>query len=132
MDSVPAVLAVTRDPFIVYSSNLFAILSLRALYFTIAGFLPRVYYLQTGIAATLVFVGLKMIASEHIRSHFVADVFAGCRGNYGGDRGCLVDAGQTPRCSPAAGVKLLAAKEGRPGSDGAGRRGGCGCPDGRG
>jgi tellurite resistance protein TerC len=67
MDSVPAVLAVTRDPFIVYSSNLFAILSLRALYFTIAGFLPRVYYLQKGIAATLIFVGLKMIASEHIR-----------------------------------------------------------------
>jgi tellurite resistance protein TerC len=67
VDSVPAVLAVTRDPFIVYSSNLFAILGLRALYFTIAGFLPRVYYLQTGIAATLMFVGLKMIASEHIR-----------------------------------------------------------------
>ena len=67
VDSVPAVLAVTRDPFIVYSSNLFAILSLRALYFTIAGILPRVYYLHMGIAATLVFVGLKMIASEHFR-----------------------------------------------------------------
>jgi tellurite resistance protein TerC len=65
VDSVPAVLAVTRDPFIVYSSNLFAILSLRALYFTIAGILPRVYYLHIGIAATLVFVGLKMMASEH-------------------------------------------------------------------
>lgn len=67
VDSVPALLAVTRDPFIVYSSNLFAILSLRALYFTIAGILPRVDYLHMGIAATLVFVGLKMIASEHFR-----------------------------------------------------------------
>jgi len=67
VDSVPAVLAVTRDPFIVYSSNLFAILGLRALYFTMAGSLPRVYYLQRGIAATLMFVGLKMIASEHFR-----------------------------------------------------------------
>jgi len=67
VDSVPAVLAVTRDPFVVYSSNLFAILGLRALYFTIARFLPRIYYLQTGIAATLLFMGLKMVASEFIR-----------------------------------------------------------------
>ncbi len=62
-DSVPAVLAITRDPFIVLTSNVFAILGLRALYFLLAGSMSRVRYLQTGLAAILVFVGGKMLVT---------------------------------------------------------------------
>ena len=61
-DSVPAVFAITRDPFIVLTSNVFAILGLRALYFLLAGSLRHVRYLQTGLAVVLVFVGGKMLA----------------------------------------------------------------------
>ena len=65
VDSVPAVLAITRDTFIVYSSNVFAILGLRALYFALADILPRFRFLHQGLAAIIIFVGTKMIASEH-------------------------------------------------------------------
>jgi tellurite resistance protein TerC len=64
VDSVPAVLAITRNPFIVYSSNAFAILGLRAMYFALADLLPRFRFLHQGLAAILVFVGAKMIFSE--------------------------------------------------------------------
>src|SRR6204780_819601 len=64
VDSVPAVLAITRDTFIVYSSNVFAILGLRALYFALADILPRFRFLHQGLAAILVFVGAKMTLSE--------------------------------------------------------------------
>jgi tellurite resistance protein TerC len=64
VDSVPAVLAITRNTFIVYSSNVFAILGLRALYFALAGVLPRFRFLHQGLAAILVFVGAKMTLSE--------------------------------------------------------------------
>jgi tellurite resistance protein TerC len=64
VDSVPAVLAITRDTFIVYSSNAFAILGLRALYFALADILPRFRYLHQGLAAILIFVGAKMVASD--------------------------------------------------------------------
>jgi len=64
VDSVPAVLAITRNAFIVYSSNVFAILGLRALYFALADLLPRFRFLHQGLAATLVFVGAKMTLSE--------------------------------------------------------------------
>jgi tellurite resistance protein TerC len=64
VDSIPAILAVTRDPFLVFSSNAFAILGLRALYFMLAGMMDRFVYLKVGLAAVLVFVGLKMVASE--------------------------------------------------------------------
>lgn len=63
IDSIPAIFAVTRDPFIVYSSNVFAILGLRALFFLLAGMLDRFYYLQAGVALILVFVGFKMVLS---------------------------------------------------------------------
>ena len=63
IDSIPAVFAVTRDPFVVYSSNLFAILGLRALFFVLAGALDRFHYLKPGVALILVFVGVKMVAS---------------------------------------------------------------------
>ncbi|MGB0034222.1 MAG: TerC family protein [Candidatus Acidiferrales bacterium] len=66
VDSVPAVLAITRDTFIVYSSNAFAILGLRALYFALAEVLPRFRFLHQGLAAILIFVGAKMIMSDHM------------------------------------------------------------------
>ena len=61
LDSIPAVFAVTTDPFIVFSSNLFAILGLRSLYFLLAGLLVRFVYLKTGLAALLVFAGVKIL-----------------------------------------------------------------------
>ena len=61
IDSIPAIFAITRDPFIVYSSNIFAILGLRALYFVLAGMMDRFEYLKPGVAVILVFVGLKMV-----------------------------------------------------------------------
>ena len=63
IDSIPAIFAVTRDPFLVYSSNVFAILGLRALYFVLAGMLDKFVYLKPGISFILVFVGVKMTLS---------------------------------------------------------------------
>ena len=65
-DSVPAVLGITKDPFIVYSSNIFAILGLRAMYFLIAGMMTRLRYLNVGLAAILGFIGLKMLIEDLI------------------------------------------------------------------
>ncbi len=64
VDSIPAILAITTDPFIVYSSNLFAIMGLRALFFALAGVIKRFHYIHYGLAAILAFVGLKMIVSD--------------------------------------------------------------------
>lgn len=61
VDSVPAVLAITTDPFIVYTSNVFAILGLRSMFFALAGVMNRFAYLHYGLAAVLVFVGAKML-----------------------------------------------------------------------
>ena len=61
VDSIPAVFGITRDPFIVYTSNVFAILGLRALYFLLAGVLDKFQYLKIGLALVLIFVGAKMI-----------------------------------------------------------------------
>jgi len=61
VDSIPAVLAITRDPFIVYTSNIFAILGLRSLYFALAGVMNLFHHLHYGLSAILVFVGAKMI-----------------------------------------------------------------------
>ncbi|HKO16490.1 MAG TPA: TerC/Alx family metal homeostasis membrane protein, partial [Gemmatimonadaceae bacterium] len=63
-DSIPAVFGVTRDPFLVYTSNLLAVLGLRSLYFLVAGFLPRLRYLHYGLAVVLAFVGAKMLAAD--------------------------------------------------------------------
>ncbi len=63
VDSIPAIFGVTRDPFIVFTSNIFAILGLRALYFLLHDFMGRFYYLKHGLGLVLVFVGLKMLAS---------------------------------------------------------------------
>jgi tellurite resistance protein TerC len=61
VDSIPAIFAVTDDPFIVFTSNIFAILGLRSLYFVISGYLAELRYLKPGLAAVLVFVGAKML-----------------------------------------------------------------------
>ncbi|NJM07852.1 TerC family protein [Candidatus Gracilibacteria bacterium] len=64
IDSIPAIFAVTRDPFIVYTSNVCAILGLRSLYFLLAGVMDKFYYLRLGLAAILTFVGVKMLTPE--------------------------------------------------------------------
>jgi tellurite resistance protein TerC len=66
VDSIPAIFAVTRDPFIVYSSNVFAILGLRALFFVLAGMMDRFRYLKPAVAAILVFVGVKMLLGHYV------------------------------------------------------------------
>ena len=63
VDSIPAVFAVSRDPFIVFTSNIFAILGLRSLYFLLAGVMNKFRYLKLGLAAVLLFVGAKMLLS---------------------------------------------------------------------
>jgi tellurite resistance protein TerC len=64
VDSIPAIFAVTEDPFIVYTSNIFAILGLRALYFLLAGVVHKFHYLKLGLSVVLVFVGAKMLATD--------------------------------------------------------------------
>jgi tellurite resistance protein TerC len=66
VDSIPAIFAITQDPFIVYTSNICAILGLRSLYFLLAGLMNRFIYLRTGLALVLGFVGLKMITAEFL------------------------------------------------------------------
>ena len=61
VDSIPAIFAVTQDPFIVYTSNVFAILGLRALYFLLADVIDKFRYLKFGLSAVLVFIGIKMV-----------------------------------------------------------------------
>ena len=72
VDSIPAILAVSRDPFIVYSSNVFAILGLRALYFALAGLMKLFHYLHYGLAAVLVLVGIKMILNHHFEAEIIS------------------------------------------------------------
>jgi len=67
IDSIPAVFAITQDPFIAYTSNICAILGLRSLYFLLAGLMERFVYLRTGLALVLGFVGVKMITADYIR-----------------------------------------------------------------
>lgn len=64
IDSVPAVIAVSRDPFVVYTSNIFAILGLRALYFAASTILPLFHYIHYGLAFVLAFIGFKMLVSN--------------------------------------------------------------------
>ncbi len=78
VDSIPAILAITLDPFIVYSSNVFAILGLRALYFAIAGLIQLFHHLNYGLSVILVFVGVKMLVSSffHIPSLIALGIIA--------------------------------------------------------
>jgi tellurite resistance protein TerC len=67
IDSIPAIFAVTNDPFLVYSSNVFAILGLRALFFVLAGAMDRFHYLKVGISSILIFIGIKMAVSGWLK-----------------------------------------------------------------
>lgn len=67
VDSIPAILAITLDPFIVYTSNVFAILGLRSLYFALAGIMPLFHHLNYGLAAILAFVGAKMMLVDFFK-----------------------------------------------------------------
>jgi tellurite resistance protein TerC len=64
VDSIPAIFAVTTDPFIVYTSNVFAILGLRSLYFALSGVMDKFHYLKTGLGVVLTFVGVKMLLAH--------------------------------------------------------------------
>jgi tellurite resistance protein TerC len=64
VDSIPAIFAVTLDPFIVYTSNVFAIMGLRSLYFVLAKIVDKFYYLRTGLGVVLGFVGVKMLLAH--------------------------------------------------------------------
>jgi TerC family integral membrane protein len=79
LDSIPAVLAVTTDPFIVYTSNVFAILGLRSLFFALYGLMGLFHYLRYGLAVVLVFIGIKMLLSDmiHIPVHWALAVVLG-------------------------------------------------------
>ncbi len=74
IDSIPAVFAVTKDPFIVYSSNVFAILGLRSLFFVLAGAMDRFSYFQAGVSAILIFVGGKMILAKWVHLPIVVSL----------------------------------------------------------
>jgi tellurite resistance protein TerC len=66
-DSIPAVLAITREPFIVYTSNVFAILGLRSLYFVLAGMIEVFHLLHYGLSVILIFIGVKMLVSHYVK-----------------------------------------------------------------
>ncbi len=74
VDSIPAVFGITRDAFIVYTSNVFAILGLRTLYFLLAGVLDRLTYIKFGLAAVLVFVGAKMLVEKWVHISVLASL----------------------------------------------------------
>jgi len=67
VDSVPAILGISQDPFIVYSSNVFAILGLRSLYFALSGVMEMFHHLHYGLSIILIFVGVKMLASDYLK-----------------------------------------------------------------
>ena len=70
VDSVPAIFGITKDPFIVFTSNIFAILGLRALYFLLAGVMDLFRYLNYGLSAVLIFVGVKMVIEFWLPGNF--------------------------------------------------------------
>jgi tellurite resistance protein TerC len=74
VDSIPAVFAITTDPFIVYTSNIFAILGLRSMYFLLAGVIDKFHYLKIGLALVLLFVGAKMLIVEWYKVPIVASL----------------------------------------------------------
>ena len=101
VDSIPAIFGITRDSFIIFTSNIFAILGLRALYFLLAGMMDSFRYLHYGLAAVLAFVGLKMVAEGWL-PHQAGTELAGlgitrgdCRAAGSGD--CGIDRGGEER-----------------------------------
>ena len=75
VDSIPAIFAITTDPFIVYTSNIFAILGLRAMYFLLAGVIDKFHYLNVGLALVLMFVGVKMVIAEWYKVPITVSLF---------------------------------------------------------
>ena len=69
-DSIPAILAITRDTFVVYTSNVFALLGLRALYFALSSLITLFHYLHYGLALILMFIGAKLLSEDFLRAHF--------------------------------------------------------------
>jgi tellurite resistance protein TerC len=77
VDSIPAIFGVTTDPFIVYTSNVFAILGLRSLYFLLAGVVEKFHYLKMGLAIVLTFIGVKMLLPLLVKGLTLALNYAG-------------------------------------------------------
>jgi tellurite resistance protein TerC len=78
LDSIPAVFGVTREAYIVFTANAFALLGLRALFFLVSGLLDRLVYLSTGLAAVLVFIGVKLVLHfAHERRHGIPEISTG-------------------------------------------------------
>jgi tellurite resistance protein TerC len=75
VDSIPAIMAITSDPFIIFTSNVFAILGLRALYFALAGITQYFHYIKYGLSAILVFVGLKMVMVDFYKIPVMISLF---------------------------------------------------------
>ncbi len=75
VDSVPAILAISNDTFIIFTSNVFAILGLRALYFALAGITKYFYYLKYGLSAILVFVGCKMCIAPYYKIPILSSLY---------------------------------------------------------
>jgi tellurite resistance protein TerC len=100
-DSIPAVLAITGEPFLVFTSNAFAILGLRSLYFLLADLMDRFAYLKLGLAAVLGFVGLKMLLADLIEIPIAASlgIIAGCLAI------AVIASMRATRAAPAAAVE---------------------------
>ena len=73
-DSIPAILAISRDTFIVYTSNVFALLGLRSLYFALARLMKAFHFLSYGLALILIFIGVKLLAEDFLRTHFNLEI----------------------------------------------------------
>jgi tellurite resistance protein TerC len=70
VDSIPAVLAITLNAFIVYTSNVFAIMGLRSMYFALAGLMEMFRYLHYGLSLVLSFIGVKMLVGHYLATHY--------------------------------------------------------------
>ncbi len=77
-DSIPAIFAITRDPFIIFTSNVFAILGLRSMYFVLANFMKKFRYLKIGLSFVLGFIGLKMLVEKFYDMPIIASLFTIC------------------------------------------------------
>lgn len=116
VDSIPAVLAITKDLFIVFTSNVFAILNLRSLYFALAGMLEAFRYLKYSLVLILLYVGVKMILSHHLPIPTALSLGLIAASLAGGMLASMF----VPRRSPGAATQA-AAPDGRPRAEGAGR-----------
>jgi len=117
LDSIPAIFGVTKDPFLVYTSNVFAILGLRSLYFVLAGVIGKFHLLKYGLSVVLVFVGVKMLLSElyHISVGWSLGVVAGVLGS-----SVLLSLVIPPKSVPVVPPEVLPAPSARSSAESAG------------